>query len=199
MRTLKLEVFEPGEKPVASQTVILDRLALEDERLAAYDKGYGAGWEDAVAAQTGDQTRLRADLARNLQTLAFTYHEARSHVLKAIEPLLLQITARLLPEIAHASLGPVVLEALLPLAEGLADAPVVLVISPPARAAVEALLDQTISLPLIVQEEPSLGEGQAYLKLGTSEVEIDLDRATADIAAALRGFFALPAKDRPNG
>ncbi len=196
---LKLEVFDTDDKPSKAQTVVLDRVALEDEKLASYDKGYSAGWEDAVAAQSDDQTRMRADLARNLQTLGFTYHEARSHILKAIEPLMLEIVLRLLPEIARDTLAPFVLETLMPLAEGLGDAPVTLVINPASRPAVEALLEQATGLPIIVQEEPTLGEGQVYLKLGAVETEVDLDRATADIAAAVRGFFDLPGKDRPNG
>ena len=54
---LKLEVFDTEEKPAKTQTVILDRVALEDEKLASYDTGYRAGWEDANAAQSDDQSR----------------------------------------------------------------------------------------------------------------------------------------------
>ena len=196
---LKLEVFDTQGKPTRAQTVVLDRVALEDEKLASYDTGYRAGWEDANAAQSDDQTRMRADLARNLQTLSFTYHEARSHILKAIEPLMLQVVGRLLPDIARDTLAPFVLETLMPIAERLGDAPVKLVLNPVARAPVEALLEQATGLPLLIEEEPTLGEGQVYLKLGAVEAEVDLDQATADIAAAVRGFFELPGKDRPNG
>ena len=196
---LKLEVFDIDAKPTKVETVILDRVALEDEKLASYDTGYRAGWEDSNAAQSDDQTRMRADLARNLQTLGFTYHEARSHILKAIEPLMLQIVGRLLPEIARETLAPFVLETLMPLAETLGDAPVKLVLNPSSRAPVEALLEQATGLPVVIEEEPTLGEGQVYIKLGSVEAEVDLDQATADIAAAVRGFFDLPGKDRPNG
>jgi len=196
---LKLEVFETEVRPAKAQTVVLDRVTLEDEKLAAYDSGYRAGWEDANAADSEDQTRIRADLARNLQSLSFTYHEARTHILKAIEPLMLQIVGRLLPEIARESLAPFVLETLMPLAEGLGDVPVKLVLNPASRAPVEALLEQATGLPVVIEEEPTLGEGQVYLKLGAAESEVDLDQATADIAAAVRGFFDLPGKDRPNG
>jgi flagellar biosynthesis/type III secretory pathway protein FliH len=196
---LKLEVFDTEEKPTKTQTVVLDRVALEDEKLASYDTGYRAGWEDANAAQSDDQTRIGADLARNLQTLGFTYHEARSHILKAIEPLLVQIVSQLLPEIARETLAPFVLETLMPLAEGLGDAPVTLVLNPAARAPVEALLEQATGLPVTIEEEPTLGEGQVYIRLGSVETQVDLDKATADIAAAVRGFFDLPGKDRPNG
>ena len=197
--SVKLEVFNAQEKPTQTQTVILDRMALEDEKLASYDKGYRAGWDDANAAQTEDQTRIRAELARNLQSLGFSYHEARTHILKAIEPLMLQVVGRLLPEIARETLAPFVLETLMPLAEGLGDSPVVLVLNPTARPAIEALLEQATGLPVTIQEEPTLGEGQVFIKLGTVEAQVDLDQATADIAAAVRGFFELPGKDRPNG
>jgi flagellar biosynthesis/type III secretory pathway protein FliH len=196
---LKLEVFDTEEKPKKTNTVVLDRMALEDEKLASYDSGYRAGWDDANAAQSDDKAKISADLAHNLQTLSFTYHEARTHILKAVEPLLLQVVGRLLPEIAREALAPFVLETLMPLAEGMGEAPVTLVLNPAARAAVEALLEQATGLPLTIQEEPTLGEGQVYIKLGNVETQVDLDQATADIAAAVRGFFDLPGKDRPNG
>lgn len=197
--TLKLEIFDIEEKASNPQTVVLNRVALEDEKLASYDTGYRAGWEDANAAQSDDQTLMRADLARNLQSLGFTYHEARSHILKAIEPLMLQVVGRLLPEIARETLAPFVLETLMPLAEKLGDAPVKLVLNPMSRAPVESLLEQATGLPVEIEEEPTLGEGQVYIKLGSVEAEVDLDKATDDIAAAVRGFFDLPGKDRPNG
>ncbi len=196
---LKLEVFDCDPITSSSHTVVLDRVALEDEKLSAYEMGYRAGWDDASSAVNADQTRACAELARNMQTLSFSYHEARGHVLKAVEPLLLQIVGQLLPEIARETLAPFVLETLMPLAETLGDAPVTLVINPVARAAVEALLNQATGLPMTIEEEPTLGEGQVYIRMGSAETQVDLDQATADIAAAVRGFFDLTGKDRPHG
>lgn len=196
---LKLPIFDTEPKPVKTDTVVLDRSSLEDEKLASYEQGYKAGWDDASAAMGEEQSRIRADLARNLQSLSFTYHEARAHILKSVQPLLLQVVSQLLPEIARESLAPSVLEALMPLAEKLGDAPVTLVINPASRAPVESVLAQATGLPIEVQEEPTLGEGQAYLRMGSVETHVNLDQATADIAAAVRGFFDMPGKDRPNG
>lgn len=194
---LRLEIFETEEKRSAPNMVVLDTLSLEEAKLTAYDSGYAAGWEDAAAAQSGDQSRIGADLARNLQSLGFTYQEARMHVLRALEPLLQEMVGRLLPELARETLAPIVLDVLMPLAERMADAPVTLVLNPSARPAVEALLEQATGMPLIIVEEPSLGEGQVYLRLGNTETRIDLDRATAEITAAVRGFFELPEKGTP--
>ncbi len=194
---LRLEVFETEERYSAPNTVVLDTLSLEEAKLSAYDSGYAAGWEDAAAAQTNDQTRIGADLARNLQSLGFTYQEARMHVLRALEPLLQEMVGRLLPELARETLAPIVLDVLMPMAERMADAPVTLVLNPRARAAIEALLEQATGMPLTIVEESSLGEGQVYLRMGDAETQIDLDRATAEITAAVRGFFELPEKGTP--
>lgn len=196
---LRLEVFETAEKAEKSDVVILDSGLLEEAKLASYDAGYSAGWEDAAAAQTGDQTRIRADLARNLQALSFTFHEARSHVLSGLQPLLEQIVGRLLPELARESLPGIVLDTLMPLAEQLAEAPVTLVLNPAARPAVEALLEAATGMVLKLEEEPSLSEGQVYLRFDRSETLIDLDRATAEITAAVRGFFEMPQKESQHG
>lgn len=192
---LRLEIFENEEADSPAGTVVLDAAALEEARLASYDSGYAAGWEDATAAQSGDQSRIKAELARNLQALSFTYQEARSHVLRALEPLLTETMGKLLPQIAKVSLGSIVLDALMPMAETMADTPVAMVLNPASRPAVEALIAEATGLPIVIEEEATLGEGQVYLRLGGSETCVDLDRATSEIMTALRGFFDLSNKE----
>lgn len=194
---LRLEVFETEVQGSSPDTVVLDTMALEEAKLGSYDAGYSAGWEDAAAAQSGEQSQIKADLARNLQSLGFTYQEARMHILRNIEPLLQEMVGRLLPELARETLAPIVLDVLMPIVEKMADAPVTLVLNPAARVAVEGLLDQATGIPLTFIEEPSLGEGQVYLRMGGAETAIDLDRATAEITAAVRGFFNLPERKTP--
>ncbi len=199
MCALRLEVFDTPNSPLARSTVVMDAGALEDIRMQAYEQGYTAGWDDAAAAQGDDQTRIRDDFARNLQSLGFTFQEARMHVLRAIHPLLDEIITHLLPEMARESLASVALEVLMPLADEMADTPVMLVLNPASRAAVEALLEQTTGLPLTVIEEHSLGEGQVHFRLGDIEAHIDLDQATATISSAVRDFFDITEKAQNYG
>ena len=80
----------------------------------------------------------------------------------------------------------------MPMADQLSETPLGLVVNPQMRARVEERLEHVTSgLPLRVVEEPTLGEGQAYLRLGETEMVIDLDQATARIAGAVQGFFEL--------
>jgi flagellar assembly protein FliH len=196
---LRLEVFETAAETERPGVLVTDTGHLEEAKLASFEAGYSAGWEDAAAALSEEQNRIRADLARNLQGLAFTYHEARDHVLRALEPLLKEMVARLLPTLARETLGQLVVETLRPMAAERAGAPLTLVINPVSRRAVELVLAENAGLPLEIEEEPSLGEGQAYLRFATSETRIDLDRAIAEIIAAVRDFFALSRKEAPNG
>ena len=187
----KLEVFDTDAGSGRSDMMVVQVSANEEAKLAAYETGYKAGWEDAASAQSEDQGRIRADLARNLQQLSFTFQEARAHVLKAVEPLLEEMVNRLLPETARETLAPLVLEQVMPMAEELTDQPVTLVLNPAVRVAVEGLLMQATGLPLTITEEPTLPEGQVYIRLGASEAKVDLTRVTTDIAAPVRGFFSL--------
>jgi len=193
----KLEVFELPD--VTGDKVDCSAADFEEMRLAAFEKGYTAGWDDAVAAQDAEATRLRSDLAKNLEELSFTYHEARGHVLAAMEPLLRDMVAKVLPSIARESLGQVVLETVMPLAEEMAGAAITVVVNPANRQNVEALLTAKKSLPLTFVEEPSLGEGQVYLRMGDAESRIDLDGVIAAIGQAVAGFFAMQNEVKDDG
>jgi hypothetical protein len=191
MSALRLEVFDMASAPDGSLRPLVEATVVEEAKVASFEQGYSAGWDDAVAAQQGDQGRIRADLARNLQSLSFTFQDARSHVLQAIRPLILEMINRLLPEVAREALGPTVLEAVMPMAADLADAPLTLVANPAVRGQIEDLLLQAIGLPMVIEEEPTMPDGQVYIRFGGSEAKVDLGQVTTDISIAVRAFFNL--------
>ncbi|MDA7965210.1 MAG: ABC transporter ATP-binding protein, partial [Ruegeria sp.] len=49
---------------------MLDDEALEEQRLAAFENGYGAGWDDAVQAQDQARGQLSAELSGALSDLS---------------------------------------------------------------------------------------------------------------------------------
>jgi flagellar biosynthesis/type III secretory pathway protein FliH len=198
MPPLRLEVFEVANAQEPA-TVVTDLNAIEEARLASYEQGYTAGWEDCVTAQADEKSQMSADLAHNLQSLNFTYHEARVHILKAIEPLLVDVVAHLLPSVAKSALAPTILKALLPFAENAAATPINIMFNPAARDAIEPLVGQEKGPPLVLVEETTLGEGQVFLQLGASEVRVDLDSAIVEIKAAIDDFFNLTTKELKNG
>lgn len=197
MKALNLEVFDVLDPQADTPAIVLEAIAFEEAKLGAYDTGYRAGWDDAVAAQSTDQAQIGAELARNLKTMNFTFDDARGHVLAAMEPLLADIVARLLPEIARDTLAPLILDSLRPLAEQAAQSPIEIIINPAAQAAVAAVLAQSDGPPARITLEPNLGAGQAFLRFGQNETQIDLDGAILQISTALQGFFQLPERTQP--
>lgn len=192
---LRLETFAAVDDAVALPTELPE--AGEDARLSAYDDGYAAGWEDALAARDDDAARLRDAAGQNLQTLGFSYHEARMHVLQSLRPLLEAMVARLLPRLATEAIGPMVADVVMTLAAESADQPITLRLHPATRSVVEGFLTPPPSLPLTVTEDASLTPGQVVLQAGPSGARVDLDGAIAEIAAALAAFYdLLPAERR---
>ncbi len=192
-RIFQLETFTPVETSLTRDS--LSESEAEEVKLAAYEKGYNAGWEDAAAAQDDDLVRLRNELGRNLQDLCFTYHEAHSHVLRTLEPLLRDMVAKVLPALARESLGQMVLEHLRPLAAELATGPMEIATHPDNVKAVEELVVGKAGFPVIVKGVPTLGLGQAHFRIGTAERRVDLDGAIDAIGEAVSGFFVVEKKE----
>lgn len=165
--------------------------AVEAARSEGYETGFKAGWDDAVRAEEETRKRVGATLSRNLQDLGFTFHEARAHVIRAVEPLLTEMTDKVLPELVSQTIGYSVLEEIVPLVEKLSDTPVEIVVCPDNRPAIEEILETNPSIWVEFVEEPSLSEGQVFLRLGTHERKIDLDSAIQTFRGALNAAFTL--------
>ncbi len=157
----------------------------EVARIAAYEQGYSAGWDDGSNAAGDDQTRMSTEFSHNLQDLGFTFHEAKSHVIHSLSPLLLALADKLLPELVARTLGQKILEEIIPLAELAAETPIQLVVAPSNRAALEPLLATATACPLEITEEPTLGPGQVYLRSGKIEKHIDLESVIQTLSDAI--------------
>ena len=195
----RLESFEPDLPAETDPLLALEPAEFEEAKLAAFEKGYTAGWDDAIAAQDAEAARLRADLGQNLQALNFTYHEARQHVLAALKPLLIDMCAKVLPVIARESIAPMVADQLTPIAENLASTPITIVANPASLPQIEALLNARDGLPLVFAAEPSLSEAQVYLRFAEEETRLDLDNVIALIGDAIRTYFQAAYQEQNHG
>jgi hypothetical protein len=184
-----LEVFDHPDLQGGSDYSAVS--SVDEAKLAGFEDGYRAGWDDAVAAQDKESARIRADFARNLEDLGFTYAEAHRHVLAAIEPLLRDMVCKVMPRMAHDTLGPIVLEHLVPVARQLAGVPIEIVVHPASRTLIEPLVADSGIVPLVIAEEASLGEGQVHLRFADRDRRIDLDGVIAAIGTAVSEFFEL--------
>lgn len=161
---------------------------LEGLKLESFEDGYKAGWDDAIKAQADDQTRIASDFSQNLQDLSFTYHEAYSQVLGAMTPLLEDMVNALLPALAREALGLHLLEQLQAQCRAIGCLDVEIVVAPQDSMAVRALLDRDFGFPIAVVESATMGEGQADIRFGETEQQIDLTGVLASIDQAVKGF-----------
>ena len=177
-----------GEFARGTPVAITD-VSLEEQKLEAFEKGYQAGWDDSAKAQSDDSRHIASDFSQNLQELSFTYHEAHAAVLKSLEPLLRQMVETVLPQAAHQTLGARLTDVLHELAKKQGAQPVELVTSPSNVTALEELVTAETAMPVTITEEPSLGDGQVYIRFGQVEREIDLTEVLQGIDQAVSGFF----------
>lgn len=102
----------------------------EEQRLASFESGYTAGWEDAVAAKDKESSRISAELASSLEDLNFTYHEAQNQLLESLDPMFKVLTSAILPDAMAASFGHHIVDQLSEMAKGRTDQPMQIMVSP---------------------------------------------------------------------
>ena len=183
-----LEDFGTARAAASPPVAVPDEGALEAARLEGFDGGYRAGWDDAIKAQSDDQSRISSDFAQNLQDLSFTYHEACNQVLNAISPLLEEVVVKLLPAALHQTLGLHLAEQLRAMAADIGRLDVVIAVAPGGREAVAPLIDADFGFPLSLVEDPTLAEGQADIRFGESETQVDLGGLAREVTEAVEGF-----------
>lgn len=197
MRAFQLEEF--NTQIVSDDPTLALTTNLEEHRLEAFEQGYKAGWDDAASAQSDDQNRVAADFAHNLQDLSFTYHEARSQILKSLEPLLKEMVAKVLPKLAYENLPQTIVDEVLSIAQNQSEMDIQIVISPSNCSALEQLLEAQSDLNATIIEEPSMADGLAYLRFADTEKHIDLDSILTSFSQSIDGYFEQQEKVAING
>ena len=162
----------------------------EEERLAAFDKGYGEGYDDATAAAEAEHRRVGAALAGRLQDLSFTYHEARVAMVREIRDLLAAIGDGVLPAMGREGFGAALAEAVGAEIEARATCPVAVSVAPEAVDLVAPLMPEVQGFEVTLRGDPDLGEGQAVIGFPDGERELDMAPVVERALAALAEWLA---------
>ena len=158
-------------------------------RLEGFDAGFKAGWDDATKALKNTSELLSETLRENLSDLTFTYHEARSSVLKGLTPMIEEIIRSVLPKILHYSFPACVQEAIQELANENSKPIVSLRVHPDQADTLAKELDHRFDMPVRITGDPSLSQDAAVLDIGNTEMEIDFTAYLEKICQSLSTFF----------
>ncbi|MEP4035087.1 ABC transporter ATP-binding protein [Pseudophaeobacter sp.] len=161
---------------------------IEEERAVSYEKGYGAGWDDAVTAKGKETAQLSATLTSSLEDLNFTYKEAQSQLIESLDPMFKVLTSAVLPDTMAATFGHHIVDQMTDMAKTHTDQPMSIFVSPGEAPAVRSLLPDSFATPVQVQEDENLAPGQAYLRTGTSEREINSSGLVESIQDSIDAF-----------
>ncbi|MCV3269884.1 FliH/SctL family protein [Roseobacter sinensis] len=171
----------------------------EDQQLEAFEKGYQAGWDDAVKAQADSVTKISAEFGQNLQDMSFTYNEALSKLTLSLKPVLTEIVDKLLPDMAQRTLGPQIVDQLMDMIKQQPHQPIEIVVAPSNVETIQSLAEDKLSEPFEIVTEPSLGDGQAFVRIGEVERSVDLEAILSGVREALTAFFHETEQETDNG
>ena len=180
-----LEDFAPRPAPDPRAEEEAQVVLPEEERLAAFEKGYAEGYEDATRAAEEGRRRVGAALAGRLEDLSFTYREARVAILREVRELLEAVGDGVLPAMGHEGFGATLAEAVTAEIEARVACPVAVSVAPDAVDVVAPLMPEVQGFPVDLRGDPDLGEGQAVIGFPDGEREIDVGPVVTRALAAL--------------
>lgn len=180
---------DPANPGAAVAMAATQEQELEDLQLAAFENGYQAGWEDAFKAQDASSGQVSSEIAQNLQDLTFTHREAFLKLSAAMQPLMTEIVHKMLPDLAHQVLGMHILHEISELMDRQAENAIEITVAPEDTEAVQKLLNDMVRVPFALRTDALLSKGQAYLRVNTTEHEINLRAVQSGIAEAIEAFY----------
>lgn len=183
--------------PPSSHKVDLEEI--EDGKLDAFENGYQAGWEDAVAAQSETMSHVSSGFANSLQNASFEYHELRATLNSTVETIVNGLTSSILPQIAQESLGAHIREQIISLSRGALDREIEIIVAPENEMAVQNILSDNPPRPFVLVTDELLAPTQALLKLNEKEIEIQMERAMTEVLQAVSAFFSSDLKEVTDG
>jgi len=171
MLGLELESFDMTPQP-------------EPALSSAYQDGYSAGKEDAVATAAQLQNQKTDDVLQALNDLEFTFAEAQENVLGAMGPLFNAIAEKVLPAIADHAFRSHLVQLLEDAAQKNAGEAFELVINPARCDAAQAIVNAQ-EHPVRVSSDVSVGISAAWIRAPNQEERFDLDEMMGKISDML--------------
>ncbi|MEO0751018.1 MAG: hypothetical protein AAFY25_04385 [Pseudomonadota bacterium] len=186
-----------GMGAIASPGLAQETSLLEDQKLASYETGYQAGWDDSASANTEAGNQISADFAQNMRDLSMTYQEAYAGLLRDVQPLLTQIVDVVLPVMAQDTLTPRLVALIEKQMSKSPRRALVLSTSPSGLEFLQPMVDGLDDgLDVELRSDDTLASGQVHLNFGTDhEEELDTTALIEAIQNAVHGFFEMSAAE----
>ena len=183
----RLEDFSDASDAEEKATLPIQEVKKQSD--ASFDLGYKAGWEDSAKSLAQDAQNVSEDLAKNLRSAVLNTEDLRAQMLQSLNPILFDLVATILPELAQKSLAPKLVETILPMIEGSAAKTAQIVANPADSEKIQSLVDRFVDVPVSIVSEASIGPGQLFLKVGKEEKSIDTKEVLRSLVDAVDAFF----------
>lgn len=189
MPALALEEFPLGDHPFSAEKTAANSAPDEAQLMQSYDRGYQAGWDDALASDQNERTRIDAEFARNLEELSVTFAEAQRQVCLSLESLVLALLEQVLPEVYQDHFPALVERTILPILRECGHLTAELLCAPEDRPVIEDLLAGKGTPPFSLRVEPSFARHQLRIQVGHERHEINGARLLEEMRNEIENFY----------
>jgi flagellar biosynthesis/type III secretory pathway protein FliH len=180
-------------------TVSLTEEEEEERRLAAFEEGYAAGWEDSAKAYGQEKGQSLSDLASSLADIHFTFQDAYSAILKEMEPVLRKMIDAVLPELATRSIGAHAVAELMNTLKNTPGVDLTITAHPSAKDRIATALHDATMPPVHLLTDDGFSPSQLIIGTESAETEINFETVFKGLEASLATLLHAEPKDARHG
>ena len=162
---------------------------LEDQKLKSFEQGYGAGWEDAVKAQTATGRHVAEAMVDAINQSQMTRDDAIKSLSELIESLFCQVVEKTLPKAAHAAFCEKILDLVNETVGRFGQAPISVRACSSQVGALKELVADCLPPGSTVTAEHDLAEDQVRIAVQTEEISADLPRLFNELETVTQAFL----------
>lgn len=168
-----------------------DDVAAAEQGLEMFDRGYQAGWDDAVAAQVETHANLSEELAKSVADIALPYHDALAQMQENFRPAINILLGELLPRTLADAFGARLAADLADFGHRACAGPVIVVVPNGQADTISQVLAVETDVPIEVQEADDCPKGALRLTVGDTLYQIDTAATVAAVETAISEYFEL--------
>lgn len=185
--------------PGAESLNLVSASQQEEQSIRDYERGYAAGWEDALQLQAQEQNDLSQAIRESLGDLKFTFSEAHQQMLACVAPVFEAVVEHVLPDALNDQVGQLIVGELMQMVGHRDDFDIRICVSPGDGTRVRPVVADALGRESVIEEDPRLSAGEAILRVADTERILDVTAAMDGVRAALQGFAHEMSKEVQHG
>lgn len=168
----------------------MSQVSLEEEKLAAFEQGYQAGWDDSLKTSESSDKDALEKIVKSISEIGDARDEINHQIFSNMKSFVDELINSIIPEILHETLGFQIKSLITESLEKRQSNEITVYLSSEENSAAELVSESLSELPVRIEKADSLSGSQVRVTFSDGcEQEMDNEALVRNIRTSVKDFF----------